>query len=277
VEAGKKTFAGVELRGRMLGVIGLGAIGRLVADAGVALGMRVLGHDPGLTIDGAWRLSAGVRKAESIDALVRASDFVTCHVPLGHTTRHLINAERVALMKDGAVILNFAREGVVDDAAVIDGLRAGKVGAYVCDFPTRLTSSHPQVIALPHLGASTREATDHCAVMVADEVRAFLEDGDVRHAVNFPEVVVPRDTPHRLVCAHANVPTMLGQISEALGQADLNIHDMANRSRGDLAYTVVDLDAPVPDAVVTRVASITGVLMARVLEPPDRGGPLLES
>jgi len=267
VEAGKKRFSGYELPGRTLGVIGLGAVGRIVANAGIALGMRVIGYDPGLTVEGAWQLSADVRKAHSLDEVLRASDFVTFHVPLMDATHHLVDAERLMSMKAGVVILNFAREGIVDDDAVVAALEAGKVHAYVCDFPSAVTKHHPRVIALPHLGASTQEAEENCAAMVADQVSDFLESGNVRNAVNFPEVVVPRGTPHRFVCANANVPNMLGQISEAFGHAALNIHDMVNMSRGDLAYTVVDLDGAVPAAVVEQVASIQGVLMARLIEP----------
>ncbi len=265
VEAGKKNFAGFELPGRTLGVIGLGAIGRQVANAAIALGMKVIGFDPGLTVEGAWQLSADVKKAGSVDELLRGADFMTFHVPLTDATRHLINAQRLKLMKDGAVILNFAREGIVDDEAVAAALQAGKLYGYVCDFPTNLLKNHPRVVALPHLGASTAEAEDNCAIMVAEQVRDFLENGNIRNAVNFPDVVVPRESAYRLIVANANVPNMLGQISEALGEAQLNIHDMVNRSRGDHAYTVVDLDNPVPEAVRQRVAAIAGVLMARTV------------
>lgn len=268
VEDGKKKFAGIELPGRTLGVVGLGAIGRIVANAGIALGMKVVGYDPGLTVEGAWQLSADVKKARSIDDLLRTSDYVTFHVPLMDSTRNLINADRLKLMKNGVAILNFAREGIVDDKAVVEGLNSGKVYAYVCDFPTNLTKNHPRAIALPHLGASTQEAEDNCAVMVAEQIKDFLENGCVRNSVNFPEVVVPRGSKHRFVCANANVPNMLGQISEAFGHAGLNISDMVNMSRGELAYTVVDLDSPVPDTVRDRVASIKGVLMARIIDPP---------
>ena len=268
VEAGKKKFAGFELPGRTLGVVGLGAIGRLVANTGVALGMNVVGFDPGLTVEGAWQLSASVKKARSLDELFRAADFLTVHVPLVEATRHLVNGDRIALMKKGTVVLNFAREGIVDERAIVAALDAGHLHAYVCDFPSAAIIKHDRCIALPHLGASTGEAEDNCAIMVVDQVRDFLENGNVRNAVNFPEVVAPRHTDYRLVCANANVPNMLGQISEALGQAGLNIHDMVNSSRGELAYTVVDLDSPVPAAVLDQVASTTGVLMARLVPAP---------
>ena len=265
VEAGKKDYAGFELPGRTLGVIGLGAIGRLVANAAISLGMKVVGFDPGLTVEGAWQLSADVKKANTVEELLRQVDFVTFHVPLMDTTRNLINAERLKLMKDGVVIINFAREGIVDDAAVSAAIKSGKVYGYVCDFPSNLLKGHAHVLTLPHLGASTAEAEDNCAIMVADQVRDFLENGNIRNAVNFPDVIVARESAHRLIVANANVPNMLGQISETLGEAKLNIHDMVNRSRGDLAYTVADLDAPVTDAVRQKIAAIPGVLMTRVV------------
>jgi D-3-phosphoglycerate dehydrogenase len=265
VEAGKKNYAGFELPGRTLGVVGLGAIGRLVANAGVALGMHVIGFDPGLTVEGAWHLSSAVRKARSIEELLREADFLTVHVPLNDGTRHLVNADRLKTMKKGVVLLNFAREGIMDDQAIVDAIDAGRVHAYISDFPTNLTKNHRRCVTLPHLGASTAEAEDNCAIMVADQIRDFLEHGNIRNSVNFPEVVVPRNTPHRLICANANVPNMLGQISEAFGQAGINIHDMVNSSRGDLAYTLVDLDGPVPPAVFKQIASIKGVLMARLI------------
>jgi D-3-phosphoglycerate dehydrogenase / 2-oxoglutarate reductase len=265
VEAGKKHYAGFELPGRTLGVIGLGAIGRLVANAALALGMKVIGFDPGITVEGAWALSAEVKKANSVEELLRQVDFVTFHVPLIDATRNLINAERLKLMKDGVVIINFAREGIVDDAAVSAAIKTGKVYGYVCDFPSNLLKNHEHVITLPHLGASTAEAEDNCAIMAAEQVRDFLENGNIRNAVNFPEVVVPRESVHRLIVANANVPNMLGQISETLGEAKLNIHDMVNRSRGELAYTVVDLDSPVTAAVRQKIAAIPGVLMTRIV------------
>jgi D-3-phosphoglycerate dehydrogenase len=266
VEAGKKQFAGVELAGRTLGVIGLGAVGRQVANAAAALGMTVVGFDPGLTVEGAWQLSAAVQRAPSIDALVAEADFLTVHVPLSDATRHLVDAARIARLKPGAVVVNFAREGVIDEPALLAALEGGRLAAYVTDFPNTRTRDHARVVALPHLGASTEEAEENCAVMVVDQVRDFLEHGQVRNAVNFPDVVVPRATPYRIVCANANVPKMLSGISDIVGRAGLNIHDMVNMSRGDLAYTVIDLDAPVPAAVVDQLRALSGVRMVRVIE-----------
>jgi D-3-phosphoglycerate dehydrogenase len=268
VEAGKKRFAGTELAGRTLGVVGLGAIGRAVANAAVALGMQVVGFDPGLTVEGAWQLSASVRRARSLDELLSAAEFVTVHVPLGPETRHLIDAARLARMRPGAMLLNFARERIVDEAAVLAALDAGRLDSYISDFPTARTVRHPRAVTLPHLGASTAEAEENCAMLVVDQVRDYLEHGNVRNSVNFPDVSAPRETPYRFACANTNVPSMLGQISDAFGDAGSNIHGMVNLARGDVAYTLVDLDAPVPAAVAERIARIDGVLMARVLDPP---------
>ena len=265
VEAGKKDYAGFELPGRTLGVIGLGAVGRSVANIGIALGMKVVGFDPGLTVEGAWQLSSDVKKAASVDELLRNVDFVSFHVPLMDSTRNMINAERLKQMRDGVTILNFAREGIVNDEAVGAAIKAGKVYAYVCDFPTNLLKNHERVITLPHLGASTKEAEENCAVMVAEQVRDFLENGNIRNSVNFPEVVVPRESNYRLAVANANVPNMLGQISTAMAEAGLNIHDMVNKSRGELAYTIVDLDSPLPEQVRSRIAAIKGVMSARII------------
>jgi len=263
VEAGKKAYAGFELPGRTLGVVGLGAIGRMVANVGLLLGMKVVGFDPELTVEGAWQLSAEVRKAASIEELLRQVDFVSFHVPLVDATRHMINAERLRLLRPSATILNFAREGIVDDGAVLAALDAGHLHGYLCDFPTNQLKNHPKVLALPHLGASTQEAEDNCAVMVADELRDFLEHGNIRYSVNFPDVVVAREGVCRLSVANANVPNMVGQISTAMAQAGLNIHNLVNKSRGDVAYTLVDLDSPLPDAVYKQIASIPGVMSVR--------------
>jgi D-3-phosphoglycerate dehydrogenase len=265
VEAGKKNFAGFELPGRTLGVIGLGAIGVLVANAALALGMRVVGFDPQITVRRAWQLSSSVEQAESVDALLAKSDFVTCHVPLVDATRNLVNADRLQLMRENAVLLNFSRSGIIDDQAAVAALDAGRLYAYVCDFPSNLLKDHSRVVTLPHLGASTREAEENCAVMVADQVRDYLEEGTVRNSVNFPEVIMPRNGGYRMAVVNANVPNMLGQISTDLANADLNIIDMLNKSRGDLAYTLVDVEKPIPQAVVDEIAGIDGVLAVRTL------------
>ena len=266
VEKGKKKFVGYELPGRTLGVVGLGAIGVEVANAAHALGMRVLGYDPQITVQRAWQLSSGVEQAISLDDLFARSDMVTVHVPLNNETRGLVNTARIKLMRQGAVVLNFARAGIVDEAAMLAALDAGRLGAYVCDFPTPAIKDHAKVVALPHLGASTNEAEENCAIMVADTLRDFLEAGNIRNSVNFPEAVLPRiPGTARLAIANANVPNMVGQISTALADAKLNIADLLNKSRGDLAYTLIDVDGAVLPAVVDRIAAIEGVLAARAV------------
>lgn len=264
VEKGKKKFVGYELPGRTLGVIGLGAIGVEVANAAHALGMRVLGFDPQITVQRAWQLSSGVEQALSLDDLFSRCDMVTVHVPLIDATRHLVNANRLRLLKDKGVILNFARAGIVDEAAVIESLGSGKLGAYICDFPTAQLKDNPRVVALPHLGASTGEAEENCAIMVADTLRDFLENGNIRNSVNFPEAILPRTAgATRLAIANENVPNMVGQISTALAAAKLNIADLLNKSRGDLAYTLIDIDGSVPDETIARLRGIDGVLTVR--------------
>jgi len=265
VEAGKKDYVGFELPGRTLGVVGLGAIGVMVANAAQKLGMKVLGYDPQITVQAAWRLSSDVQQARSLDDLLAQSDMVTFHVPLVDATRHMINRERLAFMKQGVTILNFAREGIVDEQAIADGVNTSKVHAYVCDFPTQLLKNNPRVIALPHLGASTNEAEDNCAVMVADQLREFLENGNITNSVNFPDVVMPRSEGYRIAIANANVPNMVGQISTAMAGAGLNIIDMLNKSKGEVAYTLIDVHQPVPAVVMERIAKITGVLAVRAL------------
>jgi D-3-phosphoglycerate dehydrogenase len=265
VEAGKKQFVGMELPGRTLGVIGLGAIGVLVANAARSLGMKVIGFDPSITVRAAWKLQSDVEAALSVDDLVSRSDFITFHVPLTDQTRHMINAERIANMPDGAVLLNFSRSGIIDDDAAVTALDAGKLYAYVCDFPSNLLKDHPRVVTLPHLGASTREAEDNCAIMVADQVRAYLEDGNITNSVNFPDIVLPRNGGHRMAVVNRNVPNMVGQISTDLAEAGLNIIDMLNRSRGDLAVTLIDVDGPCPEKTVQEIAGIEGVLSVRCL------------
>ena len=265
VENGKKEFAGSELAGQTLGVIGLGKVGCLVADAAIKLGMNVLGHDPEITVDAAWSLPAQVKKAASVAEVLRNASFVSLHVPLVDATRDLVNQKNIALLKPGSVLLNFSREGVVNDAAVLASLDARQLAWYVCDFPGPAILRHPKVVALPHLGASTREAEDNCAVMVADQLRDYLEHGNIANAVNFPNVSMERESRFRVAIANANVPNMLGQISTAMAQAGLNIHNMVNKSRGDMAYTLVDVDSPVSDRVMAALKAIDGVLAVRYL------------
>ncbi|HYW91907.1 MAG TPA: phosphoglycerate dehydrogenase [Gammaproteobacteria bacterium] len=265
VESGKKKFRGFELPRRTLGVVGLGAIGVKVANAAMALGMNVVGYDPKLTVGRAWELHSGVQSAMSVDELLGRADFLTFHVPLNDETRGMLSAKRLQSARDGLVVLNFARDGIVDADVICDALDGGKVHAYVCDFPGKRLLGHRKVIALPHLGASTREAEENCAVMVADQVREYLEKGNVSNSVNFPEAIMPRGEGYRLCIVNANVPNMLGQISTHLAQADLNIVDMLNKSRDKLAYTLVDVDSPVPEKVLDGIRGIEGVLSLRIL------------
>jgi D-3-phosphoglycerate dehydrogenase len=265
VEEGKKQFAGIELPHRSLGIVGLGAIGSLVADTAIKLGMKVIGYDPEITVDAAWRLPSSVRRANSIEELLKQSDFVTLHIPLVAATRNLLDEKRIALMKHGAVLLNFARDGLVAEDAIVAALRSHRVKAYITDFPGAGLLHEPGVIALPHLGASTAEAEENCAVMVVDQVREYLENGTIANAVNFPNVDMPRESPYRIAIANANVPNMLGQISTAMARAGLNIHNMVNKSRGEMAYTLVDVDSPVGDDVIGAIAAIAGVLTVRAI------------
>ena len=271
VEDGKKQFAGIELPQRTLGIIGLGAIGSMVADTAIKLGMKVIGFDPEITVDAAWRLPSSVRRAHSIEEVLKHADFVTLHVPLLPVTRHLIDAKRLAAAKNGSVLLNFARDAIVDDAAVVAALRSGHLKSYLCDFPGAGLIGEPNVVALPHLGASTAEAEENCAIMVVDQVRDYLEDGTIRNAVNFANVEMPRESPYRVAVANANVPNMLGQISSAMAHAGLNIHNMVNKSRGEMAYTLVDVDSPVEEAVVKAIAAIEGVLSVRAIPVAKAG------
>ena len=265
VEDGKKSFAGIELAGHTLGVIGLGKIGCLVADAAIKLGMHVLGFDPEITVDAAWSLPAQVRKAHSVAEVLKSSDFLSLHIPLVAATRNLVNADNIALMRASAVLLNFSREGVVDTHAVMAALTARRLGWYVCDFPSAEINRHERVLALPHLGASTREAEENCALMVVEQLREYLEHGNVTNAVNFPNVSLAREVAWRVAIANANVPNMLGQISTAMARAGLNIHTMVNKSRGEMAYTLVDIDSPVAAEVLAELAAIKGVLAVRYL------------
>lgn len=265
-EKGKKNFVGFELPGRTLGVIGLGAIGVEVANAAERLGMRVIGFDPQLTVQRAWQLSSSVEQALSLDDLFARSQFVSVHVPLVEQTRGLVNAARLRLMPKDGVILNFSRAPIVDDVAVLAALDAGDLHAYICDFPKNKLKDHPKVVTLPHLGASTGEAEENCAVMVADTLRDYLENGNVRHSVNFPDASLPRTAgAARIAIANSNVPNMVGQISTLLAGEGINIADLLNKSRGEYAYTLIDVEGRVPESLLERIRGIEGVLSARLL------------
>ena len=266
VEAGKKKYAGYELPGRTIGVVGLGAIGRMVANTCIDLGMNVIGFDPGLTVDGAWHLSSKISRANSVDEILTKVDFLTVHVPLIDATRDLVNADNVGKMKETAVVINLARGGIINDEAVCDAIDAGKLASYVTDFPNNRTKKTPAVIGLPHLGASTAEAEDNCAIMVAEQVKDYLETGNIVNSVNFPNVSMPRGTDHRLVVCNANVPNMVGQISTIMADANLNINDMINQSRDDLAYTIVDVDSEIPQSVVDTIKALDGIMIARAIQ-----------
>ena len=265
VEEGKKAFAGFELAGHTLGIVGLGKIGCLVADAAIKLGMQVLGYDPDITVDAAWSLPSQVKKAASVAEVLKHAHFITLHVPLVAATKDLVNAGNVGLTRPGAVLLNFSREGVVNEPAVLASLDAGHLAWYVCDFPGPAISGHERVLALPHLGASTLEAEENCAVMVVEQLRDYLENGNVSNAVNFPQVSMARESNYRVAIANANVPNMLGQISSAMARAGLNIHNMVNKSRGEMAYTLVDVDSPVQEPALAEIRAIAGVLAVRYL------------
>ena len=263
VEAGKKKYVGYELPGRTLGVVGLGAIGVEIANAAVALGMRVVGFDPTITVKSAWKMSSVVEEMASIEELLKEADFVTFHVPLIDATLNLLNEERIAGMKDGAVILNFSRNGVVNDDAALAGIESGKINAYVCDFPAQKLKNNERVITLPHLGASTVEAEENCAMMIADQIKDFLENGNIKNSVNFPAVKLPRGGKSRVAITHKNMPDMIARISTAVGDHGFNIHHMRNESKADLAYTLMDIECEIGDDLIQKFASIEGVLKAR--------------
>jgi len=265
VEAGKKQFVGFELENRTLGVIGLGAIGVKVANSAQALGMKVVGYDPHITVKNAWQLSAHVKQALSVEDLLSQVYFVSLHVPLIDATRNLINAERLKNAHQGLIIINFSRDGIVDDVAICEALEAGRINGYLCDFPSNVLKQNNKVITFPHLGASTKEAEENCAMMVADEIRNYLEDGTIHNSVNFPDLEMPRNGGHRLLVINSNVPSMIEHISSSISKANLNIIDMLNRSRNDIACTLVDVDNPILETVVNDISSKDGVLMVRTL------------
>ncbi len=266
VEAGKKNYVGFELPGRVLGVIGLGAVGVEVANVAISLGMHVLGYDPGITVQHAWALSSQVEHVTSLEDLLRRSDIVSLHIPLVAGTKGLIGAEQFTAMKSSAVLLNFARGPIVDEPSLLAALETNQIRGYVCDFPTPTLNKRPRVVTLPHLGASTNEAEENCARMAADELRWYLEDGTIQNSVNFADARLPRgEGTRRVAIANSNVPNMVGQISTMLADAQLNISDLLNKSRGDLAYTLVDVEGAVPEALIDRIRGIDGVLSARLL------------
>jgi D-3-phosphoglycerate dehydrogenase len=267
LEKEKKRFAGTELVGKTLGVVGLGNIGSLVANMGLALGMRVIGHDPAISVEAAWRLSSDVEKMDNLAGLFARCDYISLHLPVLESTRGLIGAGLLASAKRGAVLLNFARGEIVDTAAVLRSLDSEHLQAYVTDFPSNETLAHPRVLQTPHIGASTGEAEDNCAVMVADQLIDFLENGNVRNSVNFPNIALPRTTPVRVTISNRNVPRVLNRITGIIADHDLNIVDMLNRSREDVAYNIIDLeDCPEPESLNT-LRGIDEVIGLRVLGP----------
>lgn len=265
VESGKKRYKGFELPGKTLGVVGLGAIGVKVANAAVGLGMKVIGFDPQITVEGAWKLSSDVGQAASLDEILQASDFVSFHVPLNDDTRDMLDGDNISQLRANTVVMNFARNGIVNEEALIQALDAGSLAAYVTDFPSGALKENPRVISLPHLGASTREAEENCAVMVADQLRDYLENGNIRNSVNFPQMRMQRAGTQRVCVANANVPDMVARISHELGKAELNIVHMRNESRGDYAYTVADVEREVPEKTRAAIAAIDGVLRVRII------------
>ena len=265
-EKAKKAFAGCELEGKKLGVIGLGAIGVLVANAATHLGMDVYGYDPYVSVDSAWRLSRSIRHARSVDEVYRECDYITVHVPAMDSTKDMIDKDAVSLMKDGVVVLNFARDVLVDEEAMIDALVSGKVKHYVTDFPTQVIAGVKGAIVIPHLGASTEESEDNCAKMAVREIRDYLENGNIHNSVNYPNCDMGRRGDNtRLLLLHHNVPNMIGQFSKILADDNMNIADLTNKSKGSYAYTMIDIDSEVSDQVVEDLKRVKEVLRVRVI------------
>lgn len=264
VEKGKSNFAGCEIKGKTLGIIGLGAIGILVANAAYALGMEVIGYDPYLSVDSALKLSRHVKKANSPEEVYAAADYITIHVPLMDSTRNTINAETIAQMKDGVIILNFARGGLVNNADIKKALADGKVAKYVVDFADSETVNQPGIINIPHLGASTAESEDNCAVMAAQELADYLENGNILNSVNFPNCSLPEDNIGRIAIAHKNIPNVIAKFTEAL--SSVNISDMINKSKGELAYTIINADHAIPAEAIEKLNQIDAVIRVRVIK-----------
>jgi len=265
VEKGKNDFVGPEIKGKKLGVVGLGAIGVMVANDALALGMEVAGYDPYISVEAAWGLARTVRRATSLDMLLAQSDYITLHVPLMDQTKGMLNRDKFALMKKGVRIVNLARGGLVKNADLLEALKAGAVGCYVTDFPDDDLLDVPNVIPIPHLGASTPEAEDNCAIMAVEQVRDFLESGNVKNSVNFPACALPVMGRNRIVVANANVPNMVGQITTVLAADKINIVNMMNKSAGELAYNIIDIDGDVAEAQVEKLRKIEGVITARLI------------
>ena len=266
-EKAKKAFAGTEIKGKKLGVIGLGAIGVQVANAAVALGMDVLGYDPYLSVNAAWNVSTKVKHVLAVEDIYKECDFITIHVPLLDSTKGMISKEAIAMMKENVIVLNFARDTLVDEAAMVEALKAGKVRKYVVDFPNPITAGVENCIVIPHLGASTAESEDNCAVMAVQEVIDYIANGNITHSVNYPDCNMGVCTgAARIAILHKNIKNMIGQYSSVLGEAGVNIADMTNKSRNDYAYSLLDLDAPATADVVEKLAAIDGVLKVRVIK-----------
>lgn len=265
-EKKKKAFAGTELQGKKLGVIGLGAIGVLVANAAISLGMEVYGYDPYVSVDSAWRLSRSICHARTADEIYKECDYITVHVPALEDTKGMIDKNAISLMKEGVVILNFARDVLVNQEDIVDALVSGKVRCYVTDFPTKEIVGVKGAIVIPHLGASTEESEDNCAKMAAEEVKDFLENGNIANSVNFPDcdMGAKEDSP-RVTILHRNIPNMLGQFTSLMAERGINISLMTNKSRGEYAYTMMDVDVQVPSDVAEQLAAVDGVLKVRVL------------
>ncbi len=265
LESQKKRFKGSEITGKTLGVVGLGAIGSLVAEMALTLGMEVIGYDPALSIDAAWRLSSRVVKADSLSALFARSDFVTLHLPVLDSTRGLVNAELLGALRPGACLLNFARQEIVDEAALLQALDDGPLRKYIADFPSPSLIGRSDVVLMPHIGASTEEAEDNCAVMAADQLRDFLENGNIRNSVNFPTLQLERVAGCRLAVTNTNVPKILGSVLAILADENINVIDILNKSRGDVAYNLIDLDTSPGDAALTRMRELDGVVNVRMI------------
>lgn len=264
IEQNKKKFVGFELLGKTLGVIGLGSVGVKVANAAISLGMNVVGYDPTISVNRAWELSSNVKQAYSIEELLAQSDFVTLHVPLNDATKNLLNEQRIKTMKDGAVILNFARAGIIDERALLQALKEKKIRTYVTDFPSVEFKENPAVINLPHLGASTTEAEENCAIMIVKQIRNFLENGSIVNSVNFPVVELTKNNfGVRLAIVNANIPNMVAQISTRLGEVSVNINSLTNKSLHDIAYTVIDTDSDVTQGTLDSIKGIKGVVQIR--------------